>query len=278
MATGITGWGRAEKTPQRSWLGLEIAVVLASIVFGGAFQYWLSAAVPLDASEFAVLSEASLTSRDARLYFIRFNGISLLLFYLVARRSVGVVAALTLLLGIQTSVAIQDLALRIYWSSLVILLCMLVLVYGRYRLPAWQVPRGVAVALSVVLVLLVMRGLYHGVTFPARIDAIRHETTGNADALHASLVACGGGDITPLDRLRECRLSWPHQRSLEQQEALLDHAQALSTGASIFDGSGPAPDRDARHVAIFDSRAAALFVVSEGEREAIARRVVGSAR
>ncbi len=55
-------------TPQRNWLALEISLVSAIVVFGHVFQYWLSTVLPFDASEFAVLSEASAASRNARIH------------------------------------------------------------------------------------------------------------------------------------------------------------------------------------------------------------------
>lgn len=263
---------------RRDWVGLEIPAVFAILVGGAVLRYWLSTVVPFDASELALLFEASMRDRGGRVPFIMFNGVALLMFYLVVRRSAGVAVAFALLLGLQTSISFQGMALRIRWSSAGILLFMLALAYWRHTRPARRAPSVVAVASSILAVLLGARGIYLGVTLPARLDVIRRETTGDVEALYASLVACGGGDVTRLETLRDCELSWPTQRSLDQQEALLRHAQALSSRASVFDGSGPVPQREHSHVGIFDRSAGAFFVVAEGEMEAIAKEIVGRRR
>ncbi len=265
-------------TQRRDWIGFEIPVVFAVLMGGAVLRYWLSTAVPFDASEFTALSGASMRGRGVRVPFIMFSGISLLMFYLLVRRSAGVAVALVLLLAVQTSVGFQELALRIRWTSFGIMVCMLAVAYWRHTLPAQRAPRAVTTASSVLAVLLAVWGAYLGFTLPARLEAIRHETTGDVEGLHASLVACGGGDVTPLDTLRDCPLSWPSQRSLDQQEAQLLHAQNLSKDVSVFDGSAPPPERDTPHVGIFDRSAAVFFVVAAGEPAVIAQRIVGSLR
>lgn len=260
---------------KRDRTGLEIPAVFAILVGGAVLRYSLSTAVPFNASELEALFEARVRGGGVRVPFIMFNGISLLMFYLVVRRSLGVAAAFALLLLLQTSITFQSQALRFNWFSAVIMIGMLIFAYWRFTLPPWRPPRNVSLALATLAVLLAARGLYLGATLPARLDTIRQETAGDANALYASLVACGGGDVTPLETLRDCQFVWPAGRSLEQQEALLLHAQTLSTGAFAFDECGSLAEYDAKHRAVFDYDAAAFFIVADGEMEAIAKRVIG---
>ncbi|MCP5042458.1 MAG: hypothetical protein GY944_15645 [bacterium] len=262
-------------TRQHDTTLLEIPAVFAILVTGAVLRYWLSTAVPFDASEFEALFGAGVRGAGVRVPFIMFNGISLLMFYLIVRRSAGVAAAIALLLAVQTSLAFQEQALRLRWPSVAIMIGMLVLTYWRHTLPGWRAPRAAAVALSLLAAMLAMRVLYLGVTLPTRLEEIRRETTGDAAALYASLVACGGGESSSLETLRGCKLVWPTTRSLEQQEALLFHQQTLSTRTSAYYADGPLAEQDPTSVAVFDFDAAAFFIVADREMEAIARRVVG---
>ncbi len=238
-------------------------------------RYWLSTAVPFDSSELQMLSDAQARNRGVRVPFIMFNGISLLMFYLVVRRSLGVAAAFALLLLVQTNLAFQSLALRINWLSVGILVGMLALAYWRHTWPPFRVARNISIALWVLAGLLAVRGLYLGVTLPAQLVTIQRETAGDADAFYASLLACGGSDTTSLARLRSCRLAWPERRSLAQQEALLLHAQALRTRAYALDASGLASDDDTGGRAVYDHAAVAFFIVTDDETETIAKRIIG---
>ncbi len=89
----------------RNQLSIEIPALVAVLVGGAVLRYWLSTAIPFDASEFAALSEASVRDHGLRVPFIMFNGLSLFALYLLMRRAAGVQTAfallLTLLLGIR---------------------------------------------------------------------------------------------------------------------------------------------------------------------------------
>ena len=107
-----------------------------------------------------------------------------------------------------------------------------------------------------------------GCVRPARADVA---------AFERSLRVCGGDTVTALSLLEGCTLAWPASRSLEQQEALLSHAQRIERHGHVLDRAGPLPSGEDGMVALFDARGVALFVVDEGETEAMARRVLGIA-
>jgi len=261
----------------RDWLWLEVLALLSVLVAGAGLRYWLSTAVPLDASEFAALSRASVRDHGMRVPFIMCNGASLFALYLLVRRAAGVEAAFALLLLLQTSPTFQEHALRIRLSSAAFLPVLAGLALWRHGRPAGQVPRVVARALLVAALLLGLRGIHLGLTLPGRMEAIRQSAAADPDALYASLVACGAGAISPLRQLRGCPLAWPASRSLEQQEALLLHAQRLGAAAVALDGSAPLPAPREGRVAVFDRSAVALFAVAEGPMVATAARIVGIA-
>jgi hypothetical protein len=65
----------------RNRLSVEIPALVAVLVGGAVLFYWLSTAIPFDASEFALLSEASVRDHGVRVPFIMFNGLSLFALY-----------------------------------------------------------------------------------------------------------------------------------------------------------------------------------------------------
>jgi hypothetical protein len=265
-------------TQQRNWSGLEIPLLFGLLVGGAFLRYWLSTAVPFDPVEMAALAEASVPIHALRIPFIMFSGLSLFMLYIIARRSAGVPAAFAAIFALQTSIAFQLIALRIRWQGVIVLLVLLVAAYLRFSWPPWRPPRRVDLMLIVVTALLVVRGIVLVVTLPERLDSIRDTTRADGSALYASLVACGGDRVTPLANLSRCQLAWPQARSLDQQEAMLAHAQMLKRNAELLDGSSPVPMRDATHVAVFDSEGVALFLAAEGETLATTRRVLGIGR
>jgi hypothetical protein len=258
----------------RDWIWLEVLALLCVLVAGAGLRYWLSTAIPLDSSEFAALSQASVRDHGMRVPFIMLNGASLFALYLLVRRAAGIEAAFALLLLLQTSPTFQEHALRIRLWTAAFLPVLVGVTLWRYGRPARHAPIVVARALLVVALLLGLRGVHLGLTLPGRIDAIRQAATADPDALYASLVACGAGAITPLPQLRGCQIAWPPSRSLEQQEALLRHAQRMGANAVVLDGSAPLPRPDEAQVAVFDRSAVALFAVAEGPMVATAARIV----
>jgi hypothetical protein len=262
---------------RRDGFALELSLLLASLVGGAALRYWLSTAVPFDASELARLAEAVDRQRGLRVPFIMLNGVSLLAFYLLVRRSAGVAAALAALLALQTSVAFQQEALRIRFAALPLLLAMVGIAFWRQTRPPGRLPRWQARGLAGLVALLALKGAYLGLNLPQRLEAIRRESTADPAALLASLERCGGALVTPLERLRDCAVAWPARRSLEQQEALLEHAQRVRGGARVLTGPQELRAGPAGGVAVFDPAAAALLVVPGGEAVDTARRVVRNA-
>jgi len=259
----------------RDWLWLEVLALLGVLVAGAGLRYWLSTAVPLDTSEFAALSRAAVRDHGMRVPFIMCNGVSLFALYLLVRRAAGIEAAFALLLLLQTSLAFQEHALRIRLWVAAFPPILAGLALWRYGRPPGHAPVFIARALLVVALLLGLRGLHVGLTLPGRMDAIRRAAAADPDALYESLVACGAGTIAPLGQLRGCRLAWPSHRSLEQQEALLRHAQRIGDDGVALDGSTPLPRTDEALVAVFDRSAVALFAVAEGPMVATAARIVG---
>ena len=77
----------------RDWIWLEVLALLSVLVAGAGLRYWLSTAIPLDASEFAALSRASVRDHGMRVPFIMCNGASLFALYLLVRRAAGIEAA-----------------------------------------------------------------------------------------------------------------------------------------------------------------------------------------
>ncbi len=260
----------------RDWFWVEVLAVLAMLVGGAGLRFWLSTAVPFDAAELEALADASVRNHSMRMPFIMFNGASLFALYLFLRRSAGVPAAFAGLLLLQTSLDFQQRALRIGWLPLALLVVAIALTLWRFTLPARRAPHPVARALALLAVLLAGRGLFLGATLPQRLAAIRRDAAADPALLQASLVACGGTELTPLDRLADCDLAWPKQRSLAQQEALFMHAQRLGGSATVLDGAHPLPDSKPALVAIFDPAAVALFAVEPGPQVATALKVVGT--
>jgi hypothetical protein len=261
----------------RDWFLLEVAALFAVLVGGAALRYWLSTAIPFDAAEFATLSGSTTVEHSVRTLFVMFSGLSLMLVYLFVRRSAGVPAAFAALLLLQTSLGFQEWALRIRGVTIAIPMVLGALTWWRHTLPPWRVPQPVARVLLIVTLLLGIRGLALCVSLPERVMKIRSETAADSQALYASLTACGGGVVTPLAVLRNCRLDWPSHRSLTQQEALLNHAQLLKGAVLLRDGDDPLPGPGDTRVAIFDREGAGLFVVAEGAESEIALRVMGLA-
>lgn len=259
--------------------GYEIPALAAVLVGGAVLRFWLSTVVPFDAREFAMLSHAQVRTHGVRTMFIMVNGLSLLALYLFVRRSVGIAAAFAILLVLQASLTFQEAALRIRWASVPILVAGIALTWWRLTRPAGRLPRWLASGAAILAVLLATRELYLTVTLIPRLDAIRSETRADSEALHRSLIACGGGLETRLEDLKGCELAWPTQRSLAQQEALLAHAQMLSGGARIVDRAASLPGTSEQpQVAIFDREGAALLLVEPGDSVRTAMRVVGALR
>jgi len=250
---------------------LALFVVLTS---GAGLRYWLSTAIPFDASEFAALADAGTRNHTLRIPFIMFTGLGLLALYVLARRAAGVPAAFVVLLALQTSLTFQEYALRIRWSAFALPFALGALAYWRHTRPSWRPPPAAARGVLIVALLLGVRGLYLGVTLPERLDSIRRAAVADPDALLASVVACGGGSVTPLEQLRGCALAWPDRRSLAQQEALLEHSQHLAEAAVYFEDSGTLPSPADPHVAVFDPAAVAFFITAEGPAVDTALRVL----
>jgi hypothetical protein len=263
---------------RRDWAWLEIPLLVGVLVGGAVLRYWLSTVVPFDAAEMEGLSEASVRSHAVRTPFIMFNGLSLFMFYIIARRSAGVPAAFALIFLLQTSIPFQQQALRIRWSSVAVFVVLTAAAYVRMSWPAWRPSRRVDIGLMVIIAVFAARGVQLVVTLPGRLDSIRESTFADSSTFYDSLVECGGSRVTPLEVLTRCELDWPAGRSLQQQEALLVHSQNLSGHATLLDGPGPVPAVDHSHVAVFDAEGVGLFVVAEGEMVATTQRVLGIAR
>jgi hypothetical protein len=262
---------------QRDWFTVEVVALFVTLASGAALRYWLSTAIPFDAAELDRLSEATTRHHGVRALFIMFNGLSLFAVYLFARRSAGVPAAFAVLLLLQTSVTFQEAALRVRAASIALPIVLGALTYWRYTRPPRRAPRPVARACLVVAVLLGVRGITLGITLPGRLAEIRAASVADSRALYASIAACGGGVVTPLERLAGCALAWPAGRSLAQQEALLVHAQQLPEATPLLDAGDALPRGDTPQVAVFDEDGVALFVVARGEMVDTALRVVGAA-
>jgi len=261
----------------RDWFLLEVAALFAVLVSGAALRYWLSTAIPFDSSEFAALSDASTVNHGVRALFIMFNGMSLLLVYLLVRRSAGAPAAFAVLLLLQTSLEFQVWALRVRAAAMVLPIALGALTWWRHTVPASRAPRLVARVLLIVALLLGIRGIALAVSLPGRIAAIRSETSADSEALYTSITDCGGGVVTPLLVFRNCRPSWPLQRSLAQQEALLSHGRQLRGEILLRDAGDPLPGPTDDRVVIFDRQGAGFFVVAGGTESEIALRVIGVA-
>jgi hypothetical protein len=268
----------AGEAAQRDWFWLEVLTLVAVLVSGAGLRYWLSTALPFDAWELSALADARVRDHSLRVPFIMINGASLMAFYLIVRRSAGVPAAFAALLLLQTSLSFQNQALRIRWVAAGIMPGMFGLAIWRFTLPHRRLPAKASTALIVLALLLALRGAYLGLTLPARVQAIKVETTANPAALFDSLTACGGGVVTPLARVRTCAVAWPEQRSLVQQEALFEHASRLGGGVTTWADGDPAPEgvgKDA--VALFDVVGVGFLVTPPGPQAETAERVVRSA-
>ena len=271
MANG----GRSARRNARSdGVPLELLALVAILVGGAVFRYWLSTVLPFDATEFDLLSEASHRGHAMRAPFVMLNGASLFSLYLLIRRSAGPEAALAGLLLLQSSVDFQEQALRIRWLTAPILVSMIALTYWRLMRPGRQAPRTIARGLLLLAALLGIRGLYLGATLPGRMDAIRTSVTADPETLFASVVACGGDIVTRLEKLTACELAWPEQRSLEQQEALLEHAQFLGSDTIYLGGNTPIRPDGQQQLAVFDPAGVGFLAVPRGPLVEIALRRV----
>jgi len=268
----------AGEPAQRDWFWLEVLTLLAVLVSGAGLRYWLSTALPYDGWELSALADARVRDHSLRVPFIMINGASLMAFYLIVRRSAGVPAAFAALLLLQTSLLFQNQALRIRWVAAAILPAMVGLALWRFTRPHRRLPQRFSQALIALALLLALRGAYLGLTLPARVQAIKLETTANPAALFDSLRACGGGVVTPLEQLRGCSLAWPEQRSLAQQEALFEHASRLGSGVTTLADAEPVPEPTGQErVAVFDVAGVGFLVTTHGSQAETAERVARSA-
>lgn len=263
-----------ESNERRDFSGFEIPALLAVLVGGAVIRFWLSTVIPFDDAEFDALTGAQVRNFSVRTIFIMVNGLSLLALYLFVRRSGGIALAFAVLLCLQASLTFQEHALRMRPLVVGLLIVMIVVTWWRHTRPPWRPPRAVSIAAALLAAVLAVRELHLAITLIPRLESIRRDTEGDAAALLRSATDCGGGPIAPLARLRGCELAWPAQRSLEQQQALLSHAQMMGAAAAIYDGRAPLVGDDAGRVAIFDEKAAAFLIVSEGESVDIALRVM----
>jgi len=165
---------------RRDWSWLEIPLIFGVLVGGAFLRYWISTALPFDASEFSALSEASVRTHAVRIPFIMFNGMSLFMLYIIARRSAGVLAAFALLLLLQTSVPFQEYALRIRWSDALIFIAMTALAYLRFSWPPWRPPQ-ITQRLFVGVVVL----LAHAQNLSRLASVVHHAQPLPADIEHA---------------------------------------------------------------------------------------------
>ena len=262
---------------RRDGYGLEVLLLVSVLVGGAGLRYWLSTALPFDASELAALADATAPDRSLRVPFIMLNGASLFALYLLVRRSAGAPAALAVLLLLQTSLGFQEQALRIRWLAAPLLIAMFLVTTWRHTRPPGRAPAWAARGLAVLAGLLALRGLYVGATLPARLETLRRESAADPGLLFASVERCGGGVVTALERLRGCPLAWPDGRSLDQQEALLEHLQRLGGDAAPLDGPAALEGVEPSQVAVFDPAAVALLAVAPGATAETAERVVRGA-
>ncbi|MCP5060569.1 MAG: hypothetical protein GY937_28060 [bacterium] len=253
---------------------LELAALVAILVGGAVLRYWLSTVIPFDGSEFELLSEASHRDRAMRAPFAMMNGASLFCLYLLIRKAAGPEATIAGLLVLQTSMTFQEQALRINWLAVPVLISMMALTYWRLMRPSRQLPQRFAYPLLILAALLGIRGLYLGVTLPARMNEIRTSEIADPEILFDSLVACGGDIVTSLETLAGCDLAWPEQRSLEQQEALLGHAQLLGADAIYLDGNTPIQAGGHQQMAVYDPGGVGFLAVPDGPLLEIALRRV----
>jgi hypothetical protein len=262
---------------QRDWFWLEVLALLAVLVSGAGLRYALSTALPYDAWELSALADARVADHSLRVPFIMINGASLMAFYLIVRRSAGVPAAFAALLLVQTSLSFQNQALRIRWAASGILPLMVGFAIWRFTRPHRRLPAGVSRALMVVIALLALRGAHLGFTLPTRVTTIKAETTADPAPLYASLIACGGGVATSVDRLRVCALEWPEQRGLAQQEALFEHASRL--GGAVFSAANAESlaEGPGERIAVFDAAGVGFLVASAGSEAETAERIARAA-
>lgn len=255
-----------------AWLlRVEVPALATILVAGAVLRYWLSTVMPFDEVELDFLRGASVAEASGRTPFVMLNGVLLLLAYVWVRRSAGPEVAFAVLLVLQTSLVYQELALRIRVFVIPLLVVGAVLVYARLQHPPARPRPAIARAALVVAGLLCFRGLFVMASLPAMLIEIPRRSEADAEALYASVAACGGGLVTPAERLRECTIDWPASRSLAQQEALFDHlARAPSaTEVTALDA--------ATGVLVFDPAAAALLSTIPEERPVVERVVRGAA-
>lgn len=257
---------------------LELGALLAVLIAGAVLRYWLSTVVPFDADELSALLEATNPSAGIRVPMIMLNGASLFLLFLLLRRSAGVEVAFFVLLLLQASLTFQYSAMRIRLWPAAALLIMAVATYARYTHPPKRAPRKLARALGVLALALGLRELYLVVTLPGRLDAIRTASAADPEPLRASLRAAGAGAVTPLERFRQLELDWPKQRSLRQQDLLVQHRLRLGPRAiAIYQAEGlPTPEQP--YTVVYDPEAVAFIAVPNGLELDVALRVLRSAK
>lgn len=251
--------------PQRDWFYVELVALLGTLVAGAVLRYWLSTVLPFDARELATVADAAVVDRGLRVAFIMLNGASLFALYLLVRRSAGVAAAFTVLLALQTSLAFQDEALRIRLPAMLVLPAMVVLTYLRFQRPPWRVPQKVARVLVAVVAVLAVRGAHVMTTLPGRLHDIAAESRAEPGPLLAAVRRCGGGVVTPREVFRGCEIPWPTARSLDQQEAMIEHGHRLGRDALVIhDATTQSTLPATATTVVLDPAAAAFIAVPDG--------------
>jgi hypothetical protein len=250
----------------------EVAALAAVLVAGAGLRFWLSTATPFDAHELAILTEANNPGRGLRVPALMFNGGSLLALYLLVRRSAGVPAAFAVLLLLQTSLTFQDLALRLRLASFPLAFVLGGLTALRWRFPAASLPSGVGRALAALAAVLALRGAWLGATLPSRLTAMHAAAAADPVALGAAFARCGDPWAVPIETFRTCGPGWAASRSLDQQEALMNHRLRLGAEATAVATPGELPAEDGL-VVVFDPAGAGYLVVPAGPLSETAVRV-----
>ena len=266
----------SEARPARDWFWLEAGLLVATLVGGAVLRYWLSTAVPFDSGEVAILEDATDPERPMRVPFIMMSGVGLFLFYVIVRRSAGVFAAFAAELSLQGSLWFQLEALRVRWTTPLVLLVLFALAYFRLSRPARRLSQRTDGALLLVAVLFAARELQLLVSLPWRLPEIRRETAADVAALAASVAACGNAEELPVARLASCAVAWPRTRSVVEQEVLWEHQRRLGADARATASAAGLAAAPASAVALLDRRGAGFLLVPEGPLAATARRMLAS--